>query len=1291
MKNRRMRVIAVLLVISMFVGSFFDAGMVRAAETERTDQMAVRGDGYCVTIREQNGWEGGFQAEIEVKNTGKEELKNWNVRLELAKGTVANAWNVEWQQEGKRCLFDCQEHNRVIAPGGSATFGCQIEGGQWEDVTGAELTRNERNTHPDKTYEVVYRITDQWDGHANIEAEIFNHSPEEMKDWSVSFDFAGEIESIWNGEIVSHTGVLYCIENKEYNAVIRANSSVTFGFTASYQDGAVTCPEEGTLDYVGAEGPSETEKPAATEKPVETETPSATETPSTLPTVTPSATPEGVLPPEEDEDFDPETDAIVYHDVENRDWNMEMIHADSDVVKKALEHPNGGIRVALLDSGVNYSDEVYVSKRKNFVPGQDDYSELYEDVSGHGTAIAEVLASNPNGTPVEIGYDDEEDTTRYTYYDEEGNVELPEEEVEPGEEPQVEGSLLEILRSGYEWNQGVNPTVDLISAKVLDENDETTVERVTEAIDWAIENDSDIISMSFGMEKDSAKLHKAIKKAYDADILMIAAAGNGDHVEYPAAYPEVMAVGSVDSLAKQAEQSATGEEVEVVAPGEFIVSRGDFDSMQIFSGTSMAVPHVAGLASILWQKDTSKPADFIRQLIDATARECGTPEESGYGLIDCEYALEHYGEFEAKYGKNPKELTEEGDLAVRMENSEEIDTDEEVRKLYGSWGTKQHKAFVSSYMEEKTVKNLKEFTKILKAGTTFVDDKEKNPKCQGMHDNPWFHGYYGKEKFEGEDTKTSNYVGSYYYLYSLACGMYNNGTIQKTDPKTTDGFKGKTELINAYDGINEAFGEEERIGSQTWEQISKACAKDSKGKIPKEERSLILFGMALHTATDTYAHSTFAWGGRDLKKEKRGRKIKWKAIAHDKTAKDGQKRADSTKYVERRYGDAKRVAAALMAKIKVKDSKFLGFKSSSEALDIYAAQNEYKTLLNSKKTIKVKLLKKSYALKRSVMYAEQLEGVAGIDRKALEKATERLSCVALKVLKQKTKDYRYYHGKDNGKDHEKDTVTKKDDKSKENTKSKPVYVLYNVKTGKKLMEAETDTDTLDIIAANDSELRLMKEGEEMRTCCRFSKGRVLDATGLEIPELEEVDTEADVEEGGDGADFEDMCDYYPFEFEAMNVAYRIEMSWEDSDLDLDAVLMAMFPYRDEFYVTCCVEKTERPELGDVFQRDPERASLDQDVCDDAGTETITIHNMEKDGIYLFIVWNWAYIWRSPLEPEKQIAQSGATVRVYRGNETEPCYESQVPQGEGYYWNVFYLFGDTGEIVPIDTITDEAMG
>ena len=63
----------------------------------------------------------------------------------------------------------------------------------------------------------------------------------------------------------------------------------------------------------------------------------------------------------------------------------------------------------------------------------------------------------------------------------------------------------------------------------------------------------------------------------------------------------------------------------------------------------MAAPQVSALASILWQQDLTKSNEFIRQLIDITARSLGSKDEYGYGLIDCEYALQNYMVFAEQY------------------------------------------------------------------------------------------------------------------------------------------------------------------------------------------------------------------------------------------------------------------------------------------------------------------------------------------------------------------------------------------------------------------------------------------------------------------------------------------------------------------------------------------------------------------------------------------------------------------------------------------------------------------
>ncbi len=1240
LKKRRNRLLAILLILGFIMGEFSDLPSASAAQTKKVYQ----GEGYQIIAEEQSSWQDGSVAEVVVENTGSRAIRNWQIVSWFSGGTVANAWNAEWVEKDETITFSYQEFNRSIEPGEKVTFGYQMDRGHLEDLDKMKLVPGKQRENQPEEYSVSYRIVNQWDRHAVIEAEIYNNSDHSIDDWQLSFRYMARITNIWNAKILAQRSSTYELANMDYNARIRAGEKICFGFEAEFSGEEITCPEENQIQSASDETDAEE--------------------------ITP-------IPPEietgDEEDFDPETDAYVYHDVQNQDWNMEMINADSDIVKKALEHPRGAVRVALLDSGVNYSDEVYVSDRKNFVPEEDEYSPLYEDVSGHGTAVAEVLASNPRGTPASVDEYGIEEEQYSDFETEELKCEGEDYERLADEEKASESSLFQVLDSGYEWNQGVNPTVDLISAKVLNENNETTVERVIQAIDWAIEKDSDIISMSFGMKVDSEKLHRAIRKAHRAGILLVAAAGNDGETEYPAAYKEVMSVGAVDSVARQPKGSAGGKDIEVVAPGEFILSRGTFDSMQIFSGTSMAVPHVVGLASMLWQKDTSRTAGFIRSLIGATARECGTSEEYGHGLIDCEYALEHYDEFAALYQE--EESADYSDFTLDgMENEEDIDTDAGVRSLYGSWGKDEHEVFVTKNTDKdgkpkKKWRKLRKEVKILKIGAA-LSDSEKNPECKGMHAHPWFHGYYGKKKWNKETGKQeveSNYLASYYYLYTLAEGMYSEGKVNLQRDMTASVFQNNEELKNAYEGINHAFENEDKIGSLAWGKISSYC-QDKKAK---KERSLLLMGMALHTLTDTYAHSTFC---RD-KKEKKN--ILWSAIAHKKTdKKTGKKRADSMKYYERRYQNAKKAASALMKRIKVSaDKGFTGFKPGKKCLAVYGAPSYYditkhiKTSKSGDRFIQMKYFKEAYALGEAGEFAEQLYGLKDLDAGVLRDVRDRLRCISLKHVSQKTKGFQVMKN-----------VPKKGMKSAVQGK------IYSSRTGELLGTVPSEKGGFEFCVSKDSELRFTVAQKESgdRFCSILSGGRVYTESGRSIPRIiygEEVEPEEDTQV---------MCDIYHFEYELSKLSYRIELTWEDPSLDLDSLLIVDFPSIPDvktgyyFYMTYFVEKTFRPELGYVFQKD-DRAEIVKDVRDGSEPEVTKIYELEEGGYYSFSVRNYSG------KSQDLLSRSGAKVKLYKGNEKTPMYTCSVPEGRGYYWRPFLILGDSGILIPDHKLTNGARG
>lgn len=117
--------------------------------------------------------------------------------------------------------------------------------------------------------------------------------------------------------------------------------------------------------------------------------------------------------------------------------------------------------------------------------------------------------------------------------------------------------------------------IELISIRVLDKYNKAPLSRVLEALQWCIENDVDIVNMSFGTNVHVETFYRMIQEVANQNILMIAAVGNqGEQeqksVQYPARYSQVMGVGAVNERMKRSTFSSYGSGVAVVAPGENI-------------------------------------------------------------------------------------------------------------------------------------------------------------------------------------------------------------------------------------------------------------------------------------------------------------------------------------------------------------------------------------------------------------------------------------------------------------------------------------------------------------------------------------------------------------------------------------------------------------------------------------------------------------------------------------------------------------------------------------------------
>ncbi|UTR10296.1 S8 family peptidase [Evansella sp. LMS18] len=239
-----------------------------------------------------------------------------------------------------------------------------------------------------------------------------------------------------------------------------------------------------------------------------------------------------------------------------------------------------GVRVAVLDTGIASHEDLRISGGASFITSEPSYN----DLNGHGTHVAGTIAARDN-----------------TY-----------------------GVL------------GVAPDVNLYAVKVLDRNGSGSLSGIARGIEWAIANNMDIVNMSLGGSTGSTALRQAADNAYNRGILLVAAAGNTGSagISFPARYNSVMAVGATDSNNNRASFSTFGNELEIMAPGVSVLSTYPTNRYVSLNGTSMASPHVAGVAALVKSRYPNATNVQIRNRLNSTATNLGSSYYFGNGLVN---------------------------------------------------------------------------------------------------------------------------------------------------------------------------------------------------------------------------------------------------------------------------------------------------------------------------------------------------------------------------------------------------------------------------------------------------------------------------------------------------------------------------------------------------------------------------------------------------------------------------------------------------------------------------------
>ncbi|MFM8224332.1 MAG: S8 family peptidase [Planctomycetaceae bacterium] len=260
-----------------------------------------------------------------------------------------------------------------------------------------------------------------------------------------------------------------------------------------------------------------------------------------------------------------------------------------------------GVKVAVVDSGIDYN---HIDLAAAYAGGYDFLNNDADplDDNGHGTHVSGTIAAQINNAAV----------------------------------------------------IGVAPGVDLYALKVLGANGSGSFSAILAALDWCIANQIQVANFSLGTTTDpGTTVATAFDNAAKAGLVIIGSAGNSgagvDTVGFPARYPSVIAISSTTSTDTLSSFSSTGPTVELAAPGSDIYSTLVGGGVGYMSGTSMAAPHVTGVAALVIAtglgdlNGNGLVNDEVRAVLQQSATDLGTTGRDnsfGFGLVNAKAAVE---------------------------------------------------------------------------------------------------------------------------------------------------------------------------------------------------------------------------------------------------------------------------------------------------------------------------------------------------------------------------------------------------------------------------------------------------------------------------------------------------------------------------------------------------------------------------------------------------------------------------------------------------------------------------
>lgn len=248
------------LVLYLFFAFFvLGGGHANIAYAESGNRYVYEDETFQVTYIVNDMWdENVVNATLEIENIGTETIRNWYLGMEL-EGEISDIWNATvFEHVDNQYVIKNALYNNNIAPGEKLSIGCIItfrDGVQYPNDFYMPI---ETKTVAPERYEMDIRIVSSWEGGSEYEVSVKNTAWDTIEDWTIDFDFDGEIVSLWNGKFVEKKEGNYSITNSDYNSIIAYGESVSFGFITG--NGDEILPVNVSLTEIISKGIKDAEK-----------------------------------------------------------------------------------------------------------------------------------------------------------------------------------------------------------------------------------------------------------------------------------------------------------------------------------------------------------------------------------------------------------------------------------------------------------------------------------------------------------------------------------------------------------------------------------------------------------------------------------------------------------------------------------------------------------------------------------------------------------------------------------------------------------------------------------------------------------------------------------------------------------------------------------------------------------------------------------------------------------------------------------------------------------------------